>query len=84
MIEAGRIVARLCRVYGWTPDYCLDRLSWAQVLMYDAYAEETIQQPFCVPTAAPETARMPDDAPDVAAIEQMFAGKIKRGVARGR
>ncbi len=72
MIEAGRIVARLCRVYGWTPDYCLDRLSWPQVLMYDAYAEERemMRRPTLAP--APTAAPGPDDAPDAAAIEQMI------------
>src|SRR5690554_2167268 len=40
VIEAGRIIAHLCRTYGWTPDYCLDRLSWAQVIMFDAYSRD--------------------------------------------
>lgn len=79
VIEAGRIVARLCRVYGWTPDYCLDRLSWPQVLMYDAYAEEReiVRRP--VSTPAPAAFLRDEDAPDAAAIEMIGVRRTVNG-----
>jgi hypothetical protein len=66
------MVARLCRVYGWTPDYCLDHLSWPQVLMYDNYADggEMTQRPPASSTGA--TTPTGGDEPDAAAIEQAF------------
>ncbi len=78
MIEAGRIVARLCRVYGWTPDYCLDRLTWSQCLMYHAYAdggETEYRAP--VNRAAEEQPPHDMDAPDEAAIEAL-GDRIRR------
>ena len=76
MIEAGRIVARLCRVYGWTPDYCLDRLSWPQVIMFDAYARGPAGP------MLPETSVSPPseegDGPDVERIEQRYGPRIRR------
>ena len=78
MIEAGRIVAHLCRTYGWTPDYCLDRLSWAQVIMFDAYARELTG------AVVPETHTSPPpeegDGPDVERIEQRYGSRIRRGI----
>ena len=80
MIEAGRIVARLCRVYGWTPDYCLDRLSWPQVLMYLEYSMNTgLQGSETAPSQAAE-AQQPggSDVPDTLAIERDLGGLIRR------
>jgi len=78
VIEAGRIIAHLCRVYGWTPDYCLDRLSWAQVIMFDAYSRDLPG------VTAPETGVSPPseggDEPDVERIEQRYGPRIKRGI----
>ncbi len=84
MIEAGRIVACLCATYGWTPDYCLWNLSWAQVLMYHAYAME-IQHPGILAPAPNDDNPEPSagDGPDVEAIEQRYGDRIKR-VTDGR
>jgi len=85
VIEAGRIVARLCRVYGWTPDYCLDRLSWPQVLMYLEYSIDTgLRGPENAPGQAAE-AQLPGDSdiPDAPAIERELSNLIRRD-AHGR
>lgn len=85
MIEAGRIIARLCRVYGWTPDYCLDRLTWPQVLMYLEYSINTgLRGSETAPTQAAE-AQLPggSDIPDAPAIERELSNLIRRG-AHGR
>jgi len=79
VIEAGRIIAHLCRTYGWTPDYCLDRLSWAQVIMFDAYARELTG------AVVPETHTDPpleegEDGPDVERIEQRYGSRIRREI----
>ena len=78
VIEAGRIIAHLCRTYGWTPDYCLDRLSWAQVIMFDAYARELTG------AVVPETHTSPPpqegDGPDVERIEQRYGSRIRREI----
>jgi len=78
VIEAGRIIAHLCRVYGWTPDYCLDRLTWAQVIMFDAYSRDLPG------VTAPETRVSPPseggEGPDVERIEQRYGPRIKRGI----
>ena len=82
MIEAGRIVARLCRVYGWTPDYCLDRLSWPQVLMYLEYSIDTgLRGSENVPGQAAE-AQLPGDSdiPDAPTIERELGSLIKRDI----
>ena len=82
MIEAGRIVARLCRVYGWTPDYCLDRLSWPQVLMYLEYSIDTgLRGPENAPRQAAE-AQLPGDSdiPDAPTIERELGRLIKRDI----
>ncbi len=78
MIEAGRIIAHLCRTYGWTPDYCLDRLSWAQVIMFDAYSRDPLG------VTALETGVSPPsgggDEPDVERIEQRYGPRIRRKI----
>jgi hypothetical protein len=84
VIEVGRIVAHLCRTYGWTPEYCLDRLSWAQLLMFDAYATEMMYRPNPAPATPHSAAQAPADAPDAAAIEQVFGTRIQRGDVSGR
>ena len=80
MIEAGRIVAHLCRVYGWTPDYCLDRLTWPQVLMYLEYSINTgLRGSATAPAQAAET-QLPggSDVPDAPAIERELSSLIRR------
>jgi len=82
VIEAGRIVARLCRVYGWTPDYCLDHLSWPQVLMYLEYSIDTgLRGPENVPRQAAET-QLPGDSdiPDAPTIERELGSLIRRDI----
>jgi len=82
VIEAGRIVAHLCRVYGWTPDYCLDHLSWPQVLMYLEYSIDTgLRGPENVPRQAAE-AQLPGDSdiPDAPTIERELGSLIRRDI----
>lgn len=82
----GRIVARLCAVYGWTPSYCLWSLSWDQVLMYHAYAIdlEMERRGVPIPRGRDDEDESPAaEGPDVGAIEARYGNRIKRGGVSG-
>jgi len=52
--------------------------------MFDAYATEMTYRPNPAPATPHSAAQAPADAPDAAAIEQIFGTRIQRGDVSGR
>ncbi len=52
--------------------------------MFDAYATEMTYRLDPAPATAPSATSTPADAPDAAAIEQVFGTRIQRGDVSGR
>ncbi len=80
-MDIGAIVATVCAIYGWTPDYVLFRLSWPQVILYHDRGMEYDLARRGVILHRPEPrdeSVMGGDGPDVAAIEAKYGDRIKR------
>lgn len=85
-MEVGQIVAAVCAIYGWTPDYVLYCLSWPQIVMFHRYGfrYDFLRRGTPLATddgeeSGEEGASSPGDGPDIDAIEARYGDIIRRG-----
>lgn len=85
------MIAQTCSLYGWTPDYVLDGLSFDQILLYHKRGIEFEETKAKILIATYASALNPDhetkskkvedvedQTPDRAAFHRAYGSKIKR------